>query len=99
MRNAQEIFGRIALSNQYEVSFSTLNDSVLEHIRKFNVPDAANFICRKSGLLCSEASLPTSSFATAEVKGDFMGIPKNLHIRDYILILTLLFMLIMITIT
>ncbi len=85
MRNAQEIFGRIALSNQYEVSFSTLNDSVLSHIRtKFNVSDAANFICRKSGLLCSEASLPTSSFATAEVKGDFMGVPQEFaHTRLY----------------
>ena len=84
MRNAQEIFGRIALSNQYEVSFSTLNDSVLRHIRKFNVPDAANFICRKTGLLCSEASLPTTSFATAEVKGDFMGIPQEFaHTRLY----------------
>ena len=57
MRNAQELFGKIALTNHYEVSFSTLNESVLDHIRKFNVPDAANFICRKTGILCSEASL------------------------------------------
>ena len=85
MRNAQELFGKIALTNHYEVSFSTLNESVLNYIRdQFNVPDAANFICRKTGILCSEASLPTTSYATAEVKGDFMGVPQEFaHTRLY----------------
>ena len=46
--------------------------------------DVRNFLSRKTGLLCSEASLPTSSFATGEVRDNFMGIPQEFaHTRLY----------------
>ncbi len=46
--------------------------------------DTRNFLSRKTGLLCSEASLPTSSLATGEVRDNFMGIPQEFaHTRLY----------------
>ena len=85
MGDAKDIFGKIAQSNHYVVSFSSLNSSITNHIRrKFDVNDIRSFISRKSGILCSEATLPTSGFATAEVKGDFMGVPQEFaHTRLY----------------
>ena len=84
VRGAKDIFGKIAQSNHYEVSFSTLNKDIMKHIRtRFGV-DLKDFASRKAGLLCSEASLPTSGFATAETKGDFMGVPQEFaHTRLY----------------
>ena len=82
---AKDIFGRIALSNHYVVSFSSLNTSITNHITtKFGVPDVKNFISRKTGLLCSDASLPGSSLGTGQVKGNFMGVPQEFaHSRIY----------------
>ena len=85
MRDAKELFGKISQNNHYVVNFSSLNTAITNHIRrKFRVPDARSFVSRKTGILCSEALLPTSGYATAEVKGDFMGIPQQFaHTRLY----------------
>lgn len=82
---AKDIFGRIALSNHYVVSFSSLKTGITNHITtRFGVPDVRNFISRKTGLLCSDASLPGSSLGTGQVKGDFMGVPQEFaHSRIY----------------
>ena len=82
---ARDIFGKIALSNHYAVSFSGLNTNITNHITKrFGVPSVKNFISRKTGLLCSDASLPGSSLGTGEVKGNFMGVPQEFaHSRLY----------------
>ena len=85
IRDAKEFFGRISQTNHYQVSFSSLNSAITSHIRsKFDVFDVSDFVSRKTGILCSEASLPASGFATAEVKGDFMGVPQEFaHTRLY----------------
>ena len=85
MRDAKELFGRIAQTNHYQVNFSELNTAIIQHIRtRFGVSDVRSFVSRKSGILCSEAVLPTSGYATAEVKGDFMGVPQEFaHTRLY----------------
>ena len=85
MRDAKDLFGKISQSNHYVVSFSELTRPVTQHIRtRFGVNDVTSFVSRKSGILCSEATLPTSGFATAEVKGDFMGVPQEFaHTRLY----------------
>lgn len=82
---AKDIFGRIALSNHYVVDFSSLNTGITNHITKrFGVPNVKNFISRKTGLLCSNASLPGSSLGTGQVKGNFMGVPQEFaHSRIY----------------
>ena len=84
VRDATDIFGKISQSNHYEVSFSSLKTPILNHIKTRFGTDLKDFTSRKAGLLCSDASLPTSGFATAETKGDFIGIPQEFaHTRLY----------------
>ena len=84
-RDAKEIFGNLSQTNHYQVSFGALPTSVEEHIyNKFGVFDANNFMSRKGGLLCSDASLPGSNLATGDVKDNFMGVPQEFaHTRLY----------------
>ena len=84
-RDVKELFGKISLSNHYVVNFSELTTPITQHIRKrFGVSDVRSFVSRRAGILCSEASLPTSSLATGEVKDNFMGIPQEFaHTRLY----------------
>lgn len=82
---AKEVFGNPSLTNQYLVEFSNLGNlsKLKEHIKtKFGVKE--DFIARNSGLLCSSASLPGTSLATAEVKDNFMGVSQEFaHTRIY----------------
>ena len=83
----QRLFGNLAQTNHYQVDFSSLStfggQGLLGYIEsKFGVN--LDFISRNSGLLCSEASLPGTSLATAEVKDNFMGISQEFaHTRLY----------------
>jgi len=86
MKNLRELVGDLSQTNHYMVSFSTLNSTLMSYIQNrigFK-EDVRNFLSRKTGLLCSEASLPTSSLATGEVRDNFMGIPQEFaHTRLY----------------
>ena len=86
MKDMRELVGDLSQTNHYMVSFSTLNSTLMSYIQNrigFQ-EDVRNFLSRKTGLLCSEASLPTSSFATGEVRDNFMGIPQEFaHTRLY----------------
>lgn len=83
--DAKEVFGKLSQSNHYQVSFTSLNRPIVDHLsRKFGIFKADDYMSRKGGILCSEASLPASSLATAEVKDNFMGIPQEFaHTRLY----------------
>ena len=85
MKDARDLMGNLAQTNHYLVSFSTLKDTIKGHLRsKFDIEDLDNYLSRKAGILCSEASLPSSSLATGEVKDNFMGIPQEFaHTRLY----------------
>ena len=86
MQNMRELVGDLSQTNHYMVSFSTLNSTLMSYIQNrigFQ-EDVRNFLSRKTGLLCAEASLPTSSMATAEVRDNFMGVPQEFaHTRLY----------------
>ena len=86
MKDMRELVGDLSQTNHYMVSFSALNSTLMSYIQNrigFQ-EDVRNFLSRKTGLLCSEASLPTSSFATGEVRDNFMGIPQEFaHTRLY----------------
>lgn len=84
----QLLFGNLSQTNYYQLDFSSLgtfspNKKLIKHLKdNFNVN--LDFISRSSGLLCSEASLPGSTLATSEVKGNFMGISEEFaHSRVY----------------
>jgi len=85
MNEVKDLVGRVSQSNHYLVSFSSLNPQITEHLGEYlGIRDPIDFLSRKSGLLCSEAVLPTTSYATGEVKDNFMGIPQEFaHTRLY----------------
>jgi len=84
MSEVKEKLGKLSLSNQYQVNFSSLNKTITDYLSNLGIDSAKNFLSRDLGILCSEASLPASAFATGEVKDNFMGIPQEFaHTRLY----------------
>ena len=76
--------GILSLTNQYQVHFSTLNKTITDYLKGLGLDNVDNFISRDIGILCSDASLPASAFATGEVKDNFMGVPQEFaHTRLY----------------
>ena len=85
-----------ALNNLYQVDLSletvglgavfTEDDTRLKDFLLGVSPTLSNdYISRNIGISCFEASLPTSSLATAEVKDNFQGINQQFaHTRFYI---------------
>lgn len=84
-RDVREVFGKTSQSNQFQVTFNGIPKGLSDHLsQKFNVKNPNGFMQNKGNLLCSEASLPGTSLATAEVKDNFMGIPQEFaHTRLY----------------
>ncbi len=84
MDTVKEKLGKLSLTNQYQVNFSTFNQTILDYFQRIGLNNSQNFISRNMGLMCSDASLPASAFATGEVKDNFMGIPQEFaHTRLY----------------
>ena len=85
MSDAKVKFGSLSLNNQYQVHFAGINGAVINYLRfDKRIDNAQDFISREAGILCSDASLPASAFATAEVKDNFMGVPQQFaHTRFY----------------
>ena len=76
--------GKLSLSNQYQVHFSALNKTITDFLKDSGIDNADIFLSRDVGILCSDASLPASAFATGEVKDNFMGVPQEFaHTRLY----------------
>ena len=82
---AKSIIGPLAQTNHFLVSFSSLTPSVESYLRSYTrISGLKDFLSRRMGILCSDASLPTSTLATAEVKDNFMGVPQQFaHTRFY----------------
>lgn len=79
-----KILGDLSMTNYYYVVIGPLkNDSALKEFFKYN-EDAYEFSQRDMRLLCSEAVLPASAYATAEVKSNYMGVTQQFaHTRMY----------------
>jgi hypothetical protein len=94
MRNARTYFGDLALTNQYQLFIANgwgkgergvtpFINFLANPINGYNINFNALF-GDKLGLLCSDAVLPTSSYATSEVKDNFMGVTQEFaHTRLY----------------
>ena len=82
---ANRLVGPLAQTNHFLVTFSTLTPSVESYLARYTkITNVKEFLSRRAGILCSDASLPTSTLATAEVKDNFMGIPQQYaHTRFY----------------
>jgi len=84
MQDVKEKLGKLSITNQYQVHFSILKKTITDYLELIGIDNAKNFLSRDVGILCSDASLPGSAFATAEVKDNFMGIPQEFaHTRLY----------------
>lgn len=91
MRNANAYFGRLATSNYYQFFISDgwvdragfpsyLSRSEVQQRYGINYKTFQQTL----GLLCSGATLPASSYATSEIKDNFMGITQEFaHTRMY----------------
>ena len=82
---AKNLIGPLAQTNHFQVTFSSLRPSVESYLRDYlKVDDIRNFLSRRAGILCDSASLPTTAYATAEVRVNFMGVPQQFaHTRIY----------------
>ena len=82
---AKSIIGPLAQNNHFLVTFSSLTPAVESYLSRYTgIRSIKNFLSRNLGILCSDASLPTSTLATAEVKDNFMGVPQQFaHTRFY----------------
>ena len=85
MSIAKNIIGPLAQTNHFLVTFSSLRPSVETYLRKYmKVKDIRTFLSRRAGILCNSASLPTTAYATADVRDNFMGVPQQFaHTRIY----------------
>ena len=85
MSRARELVGNLAQTNYYLVDIP-LTEKLKDHFSK-SYPDLGDidvFVRQKLGYLCSEATLPTTSYATAEVKDNYIGITQEFaHTRLY----------------
>ncbi len=82
---ANRLIGPLAQNNHFLVTFSTLTPSVEAYLARYTrIRNVKEFLSNRAGILCSDASLPTSTLATAEVKDNFMGVPQQFaHTRFY----------------
>ena len=82
---AKAIIGPLAQNNHFLVTFSSLTPAVESYLTRYTrVTNIKNFLSQNLGILCSDASFPTSTLATAEVKDNFMGVPQQFaHTRFY----------------
>ena len=84
MQDVKEKLGKLSITNQYQVNFSSLKKTITDYLESIGIDNAKDFLSRDAGIFCSEASLPASAFATGEVKDNFMGIPQEFaHTRLY----------------
>ena len=77
--------GRVSLNNQYQVHITGISFELKRYLQQYyDMPnDYANG--NKVGIMCAEATLPTSSFATSEVKDNYQGINQQFaHTRIYV---------------
>jgi hypothetical protein len=87
MSRARELVGNLSQTNYYLVNIPIKSDLKKHYETSYPGEDLSNidiFAKTKLGFLCSEATLPTTSYATAEVKDNFMGITQEFaHTRLY----------------
>ena len=78
----KSVVAKLAQTSHYEVSFGGLNDRLSSYLQERGVD--TSFITRSAGLLCSSASIPGSSLATADINGNFMGVQEKMaHSRIF----------------
>jgi len=72
----------LAQTSHYQVIFGGLSPNLIKYLNTRGVN--STFVSNEVGLLCSSASLPGSSLATADINGNFIGVMEKMaHTRIY----------------
>lgn len=87
MSQMRDKVGNLALTNQYLVELP-IKKTILDYIKEHHQPEFDAYSIKKFspnlGFYCTEATLPVSSYATAEVKDNFLGVTQEFaHTRLY----------------
>ena len=76
------IFGNLAQTSHYQVSFGSLPKLLQNHLSLRGVD--WRFVAENAGLLCSSATLPSSSLGTSDIVGDVTGVSEKMaHTRIF----------------
>ena len=76
------LFGNLAQTSHYQVSFGSLPRPLRDHLSLRGVD--WRFVAENAGLLCSSASLPGSTIGTADIVGDVSGVAEKMaHSRVF----------------
>ena len=76
------LFTNLAQTSHYEVKFGGLPLELISYLGRRGVD--SRFIAEDAGLLCHNASLPTTQLSNAEISGNYTGITENFaHRRVY----------------
>jgi len=76
------LFTNLAQTSHYEVKFGGLPSQLMSYLNRRGVD--SRFIAEDAGLLCFNASLPTTQFATADIDGNYIGMRETFaHRRVY----------------
>lgn len=76
------LFTNLAQTSQYEFRFGGFRKGLKEYLKDRGVDP--RFTGESAGLLCNSASLPGSSFATADVAGNYTGLMEKVaHTRIF----------------
>lgn len=74
----------MATTNHFEFQLLAFPSSLLDYVQKREPLLSTYFLTRELNLLCKGAELPGSAFATAQIKGNYMGITqKYAHTRIF----------------
>lgn len=74
----------VATSNHFEFGIRAFPIPLLNYVQQREPLLTRNFLGRELGLMCKGAELPGATFATAQVKGNYMGISqKYAHTRIF----------------
>ena len=87
MSQIRDKIGNLSLTNQYLVKLPIGKD-ILDYIKEYYQPEFDNYSIKEFGpnlgFYCAEATLPVSSYATAEVKDNILGVTQEFaHTRLY----------------
>lgn len=74
----------VATSNHFEFGIRAFPTTLLQYIQQREPLLTTNFLTRELNLMCKGAELPGATFATAQVKGNYMGVAqKYAHTRIF----------------
>ena len=77
------LISNVALTSNYLMQFGGLPSNLTTYLKQRGMD--SRFLGEEIGLLCSRASLPGSSFATADIVGNFQGVTERMiHTRQFV---------------